>query len=335
LIDHPGGAVTDTFALAAPWRPRDPLTDALYDVRMRGAFYSWTESTVPVAVRMPTLPDALGFHIAARGNVWLEFDDADPVLLEPGHVAIVPRGLGHVLSSRPGMPILGRADELPQTYLGDHFSVLRIGPEATPEAPAPVAVLCGIVAFDSAEAQEVLTVLPHVIVLSTTEHPNLRALVTLIVDEMVDPRPGGEAVATRLADVLVVEAVRAWLAAEPDGGVGWLTAFRDPALGPVLAAVHREPGRAWTLDDLASGARMSRSTFAARFTSAVGIPAMQYVTEWRMRAARRRLLAGDTVANVAGMFGYGSEAAFSRAYTRVTGETPGRVRRTSRTPITA
>lgn len=325
--------VPESFAVTAPWRPRDPLTDALYDVRMHGAFYSWTEATVPVAVRMPTLPDALGFHIAGRGSVWLEFDDDDPVLLEPGHVAIVPRGLGHVLSSRPGMPVLGRADELPQTYLGDHFSVLRLGPEQ-PE-PAPVAVLCGIVAFDSAEAQEVLAVLPHVLVLSTSQHPNLRALVALIVDEMVAPRPGGEAVATRLADVLVVEAVRAWLASEPDAGAGWLHAFRDPALGPVLAAVHRDPGHPWTLDELATRARLSRSAFAARFTQALGIPAMQYVTQWRMRAARRRLAVGDTVAAVAATYGYGSEAAFSRAYARVTGETPGRVRRATRQAVSA
>ncbi len=135
--------------------------------------------------------------------------------------------------------------------------------------------------------------------------------------------------ATRLADVLVIQTVRAWLSDEPDAAGGWLAALRDPRLGPALAAVHRDPGHEWTLAGLAGLATMSRSSFAARFTAVVGLPPMTYVALARMRRAREMLLGGSSVAVVASALGYGSEAAFSRAFARITGQTPGRVRRTA------
>ncbi|MET0813105.1 MAG: AraC family transcriptional regulator [Microbacterium sp.] len=307
-----------------PWEQRDPLTEALYQVRMRGAFYSWTEASGHGSVAMPEVPTTLSFHVIARGTAYLEVDGEPAIAVRAGEMALVPRGIGHRVSTSPGARLLGNAEELPQTMLGDHFSVLRIGPE---DAPPHLSMLCGVISFDSPGAQQVLDVLPRVIRVDSADRPVMAALVPLLSSEVLDPRPGGEAVATRLADVLVVETVRAWLASDPEAQTGWLAALRDPEIGAVLAAVHREPGRPWALGDLAAMAAMSRSAFAARFTAVVGVPAMRYVAQWRMRAARQRLASGDTVASVALAFGYGSEAAFSRAYARTTGETPGRVRR--------
>ncbi|WP_404432183.1 AraC family transcriptional regulator [Microbacterium lacus] len=307
-----------------PWEQRDPLTEALFQVRMSGAFYSWTEASGEGSVAMPRVPSTLSFHVVSRGTAFLEVDGEEPIAVRAGEMALVPRGIGHRVSTAPGARLLGNAEELPQTMLGDHFSVLRIGPD---DVAPHLSLLCGVIAFDSPGAQQVLDVLPRVIRIDSAERPVMAALVPLLSSEVLDPRPGGEAVATRLADVLVVETVRAWLASDPEARTGWIAALRDPQIGVVLAAIHREPGFAWTLGDLASAAMMSRSAFAARFSAVVGIPAMKYVAGWRMRAARHRLAAGDTVASVALALGYGSEAAFSRAYARTTGETPGQVRR--------
>lgn len=307
-----------------PWEQRDPVTDALYLVRMSGAFYSWTEASGEGSVAMPQVPATLSFHVVSKGTAYLEVDGEPPVALRAGQMALVPRGIGHRVSTAPGARLLGNAEDLPQTMLGDHFSILRMGPG---DVAPHLSMLCGVVAFDSPGAQQVLDVLPRIVTVDSAERPVMEALIPLLSSEIVDPRPGGEAVATRLADVLVVETVRAWLASDPDARTGWVAALRDPQIGAVLAAVHREPGRPWSLGDLAAAAAMSRSAFAARFTAVVGVPAMRYVARWRMRAARQRLAAGDTVASVALAFGYGSEAAFSRAYARTTGETPGRVRR--------
>jgi AraC-like DNA-binding protein len=308
-----------------PWGNEDPLTDALYRLRMRGAFYSWTEAAGSGALDMPQFPDTLSFHIVARGTAYLEVTGETPRRLDEGMLALVPRGIGHRVATEPGARVLGRADELPQTMLGDAFSVLRIGPD---DQPADLALLCGVVAFDSPAVHDMLAVLPPIVEVDSARHPVMAALLPMLAGELRDPRPGGEAVATRLADVLVVETVRAWLADEPDAANGWLAALRDPQLGAAIAAIHREPGHAWSLGELARLATMSRSGFAARFTSVVGTPPMAYVTASRMRAAHAMLSAGASVAAVADAHGYGSEAAFSRAFARTTGDTPGRVRRT-------
>ncbi len=307
-----------------PWELTDPLTEALYQVRMRGAFYSWTEASGAGSVEMPQLPDTLSFHIVARGTACLEVAGEEPVTLAQGQLALVPRGIGHRISTERGAPLVGRADLLPQTMLGDSFSLLRIGPA---DREASLAMLCGVVAFDSSAVQNVRTVLPPVIRVDSRAHPMMAALLPLLAGELREPRPGGDAVATRLADVLVVETVRAWLVDQEDEVTGWVAALRDPQLGSVIAAVHRAPGDPWSLAVLAARARMSRSAFAARFAEVVGTPPMAYVADTRMRAARAMLVDGATVAAVAAAFGYGSEAAFSRAFSRVTGETPGRVRR--------
>jgi AraC-like DNA-binding protein len=309
-----------------PWDDVDDLTAALYHVRMRGAFYSWTEASGRGAVEMPQIPNTLSFHIVDSGTAFLEVDGDEPLALPAGTLALVPRGIGHRISTHPGAPVLGRADELPQTMLGESFSLLRIGEAAS---SPHLRLLCGVVAMESPAVDGVLAVLPSVVVVDSTSYPVSAALLPLLRDELREPRPGGSAMATRLADLLVLETIRAWVAQEESASSGWLPALRDPQLGPVIAAVHRDPGRAWSLLELAQRARMSRTAFTTRFTDVVGTPPMTFVAQWRMRVARGLLRRGETVAAAATALGYGSEAAFSRAYSRITGETPGRVRRSA------
>lgn len=312
------------MTVVMPWDTEDALTAALYQVRMRGAFYSWTEASEDCSVKMPQFPGTLSFHIVAHGTAYLEVDGEEAVRLDAGRLALVPRGIDHRVSTTPGAPVVGRADLLPQEMLGDAFSILRIGPDV---ANPPLAILCGIVAFDSPAVDDLLAVLPPIVTVDSARHPVMAALLPLLAQELREPRPGGDAVATRLADVLVVETVRAWLSDEEAQPGGWLAALRDPHLGTAIAAVHRDPGHPWTLDALARRAAMSRSAFAARFTSLVGTSPMAYVSAARMRAARGMLTDGHSVAAVAAAHGYGSEAAFSRAFARITGETPGKIRR--------
>ncbi|MBC7926188.1 MAG: helix-turn-helix transcriptional regulator, partial [Bryobacteraceae bacterium] len=147
-------------------------------------------------------------------------------------------------------------------------------------------------------------------------------------------RPGSETVITRLADILVIHAVRCWIEQEPSGQTGWLGALRDPQVGRIIARIHRHPELAWTLETLAAEAAMSRSAFAARFTELVGEPAMHYVARWRMLTGLSWLREGDaTVGEIALRLNYESEAAFSRAFKRFLGVTPGAARR-NRFPVT-
>jgi AraC-like DNA-binding protein len=134
-------------------------------------------------------------------------------------------------------------------------------------------------------------------------------------------------VITRLADIVVIQALRAWIEADPGARSGWLGALRDPLIGRAIALVHADPARPWTVEGLARELAMSRSAFAARFTELVGEPAMQYVTTWRMHVALTELQGGATVGGLADRLGYRSEAAFARAFKRVIGTPPGAVRR--------
>lgn len=135
--------------------------------------------------------------------------------------------------------------------------------------------------------------------------------------------------ATRLADILVVQAVRSWIETDADSSRGWLHALQDERIGRAIEAIHQDPGGPWTLDRLARVAAMSRSSFSARFTELAGESPIAYLTRWRMRLARSRLLNDDTTASrLAAELGYRSEAAFNRAFTRIMGQTPGAVRGT-------
>lgn len=316
--------MTDTM----PWTPTDPLGEALHLLRMRGAFYCRTDVTDPWALRMPAVDDSVSFHVVTAGCCWLEVGDAEPVELRAGDLALVPHGRGHVLVSEPGVGPAARVEQLPQRYLGEHYSALTYGGGGRRSR-----LICGVVTFDEPAARALLDALPATITIGATTglgptsiHDTLR----LMAAELADLRPGGEAVTTRLADILVVQAVRTWLDHDPAARTGWLGALHDEQVGRALTSMHRDPGREWTLELLAREASMSRSTFAARFTELVGQPAMTYLTHWRMNLAHTRLREGATVGQVASDLGYRSDAAFTRAFTRTIAQTPGSVRRAKR-----
>ncbi len=309
-----------------PWTPSDPLGESLHLLRMRGAFYCRTEASAPWALEMPAYADSLSFHVVTAGCCWLEVGVSEPLELRPGDLALVPHGRGHILRSAPGVGPPGRVDQLPQHYLGEHYAVLTYGGGGD-----PTRLICGVVAFDEPAARALVDVLPDVLHVGATTSPgptSVHDTVRLMAAELADLRPGGEAVTTRLADILVVQAIRTWLAQAPEARTGWLGALQDERIGQALTAIHRDPGDDWTLERLARQAAMSRSSFAARFTELVGVPPMAYLTRWRMAVANARLQDGTaTVSGVAASMGYRSEAAFSRAFTRVIGQTPGSVRR--------
>lgn len=182
--------------------------------------------------------------------------------------------------------------------------------------------------YDELAAQRLLQVLPLVIHVDTLAQENEWLLQTsrFITMEANATQPGSEAIITRLADILVVQAIRAWFSTA-EGKHGWLAALNDRQIGRVFATIHRDATEAWTVDSLASEVGMSRSALSARFSEVVGQSVMQYLTEWRMQLAREELVGtGQTIAAIADKYGYQSEAAFSRAFKRVFGVSPGNAR---------
>ncbi len=320
-----------------PPETRDRLARVLHTLRMRGTFYCDSTLTEPWALSMPVLSDTISFHVITGGACWLRSSDTDPMELRAGDMVLISQRLGHELLSSPDIPIpRERVDELPQEYRTPHYSVLNHG-----GGGRATKLICGIVSVDEPTARELMASLPPVIHIGgdgATVAPALRDTLRLMADELAHLRPGGEVVATRLADILVVQAIRAWLDGDPDAREGWLQALNDERIGAALEEIHRDPGRDWDLTSLARTAAMSRSAFSARFTELVGEAPIAYLTRWRMNLAQRQLIESDaSIAQVASEVGYGSEAAFNRAFRRTVGRTPGSVRReasrASRSPV--
>jgi AraC-like DNA-binding protein len=296
----------------------DPLGEALHLLHMDGAFYCRSELRAPWGMTLPALPGYLWFHVVTAGGLLLEAGD-DVRTLTPGEVALVPRGEGHVLRSEAGAPAPGILD-LERVPISERYETLRHGGDG-----APTTLLCGAVRFGHPAAATLVGVLPRILHLDAER---LQGTLALMATEAREPRLGGEAVITRLADILVIQAMRAWLETDADAHTGWLGALRDEQIGRAIALIHAEPARDWTVALLARELAMSRSAFAARFTALVGEPAIAYVTRWRMQVALAALRDEHaTVADLANRLGYRSEAAFARAFKRETGMPPGAVRR--------
>ena len=130
---------------------------------------------------------------------------------------------------------------------------------------------------------------------------------------------------------LVIQAIRSWIEQDPTAQTGWLGALQDKQIGNAILAVQREPERTWSVATLAKEVAMSRSAFAARFKELVEETPMQYVTRWRMNVALTWLREGDlSLLEMAERLGYQSEAAFSRAFKRAIGVSPGVARRNNK-----
>jgi AraC-like DNA-binding protein len=311
-----------------PWSSVDPLGEALHALRMSGIFYSRCEFTAPWGLELPPIRDTLKFHVVTSGRCWLEVDGAEPRLLQPGDLALVPHGAGHRLASELGIPAAPLSD-LPHEYLSERYEILRQG-----GGGAPTTLICGVVRFDHPAAHQLVRLLPRLISVDVWNSPEMewvQSTLRFMAAEARELRAGGETVITRLADILVIQAIRSWLARDSTAQTGWLGALRDEQTGRAVALIHRDPTRNWTVPALASAVGMSRSAFAARFTRLVGEPAMRYVTRWKMHAAQTWLTEGDaSPGELASRLGYESEAAFSRAFKRFIGVSPGTVRRRER-----
>jgi AraC-like DNA-binding protein len=255
----------------------------------------------------------------------VEIDGTPHSLIQPGALTLVPHGRGHVVASAPGLEA-SKLFDIPREPLSERYEMLRLGGDGE-----RTTMICGVFQFDDPAAQRLITLLPEVITVGTWATPQaewIESTLRMITAEAMEMYPGGETVITRLADILVVHALRYWITHAGSRQTGWLGALHDRQIGPVISKVHRRPTQRWTLESLAAEASTSRSAFAARFTELVGESAMHYVTRWQMNSARSRLAESDlTVAEVAHSFGYESEAAFNRAFRRHLGISPGAAKR--------
>lgn len=312
---------SQTLPPPSAWSSSDPFGETLHSFRLEGVVYARSHLTAPWGLVMPPMPGCLMFHVVTAGECRLEFEDHEPAIIRPGEFALVPRGQGHVIKNRESAQAENYFD-LPVEHVSERYEVLEYG-----GGGEETTLICGAVRFEHPAARGLIDFLPSLIHTRTWNTPHaewMQSTLRLMASEASSRQPGGETIVTRLADILVIQAIRVWLVEHSESSQGWLGALNDDRIGPTLLQIHREPTKDWTVASLASVALMSRSAFAARFTELVGEPAMQYLTRWRMNLAGVWLMDGDlTAAECGARLGYNSEAAFSRAFKRVKGMPPG------------
>ncbi|MBA2952493.1 helix-turn-helix domain-containing protein [Nocardioides sp. MAH-18] len=296
---------------------RDVLSETLADFGMTGVFYAASDLSAPWGIAIPPLPGTVVFHLVTAGELVLQVD-GETTRMGAGDIVLVPHGTGHDIVDAPGSRTVPLFD-LPRAEVGDRYERLRID-----GGGARTELVCGAVSFTGLGVARLLRSLPPVLpAVRADDLTWMRAAFEVIGAESQHPRPGSDVVTARLADILVVQAVRSWLETATPGD-GWVAGLRDPQLGRALAAFHAEPGAPWTLESLAAQAGMSRSAFAARFRDLLGEPPMSYATAWRMDLAARLVRERELpLARVAERVGYQSEAAFNRAFRRAHGMAPG------------
>jgi AraC-like DNA-binding protein len=331
MIERPTESSTTKLA--------DPLSAVLRAVRLRGVVFFLVDASSPwvaeassgaeLAPRiLPGAQHLIEYHVVKRGTCYGGLIGQRPIELSQGDVLVFPRGDAHVMSS--AAHLCERRKPGPPASL-DRF--LRLATETPPlhitlggNPPPEVELVCGFLGCDSRPFNPLLETLPrvlHVRAGSAAENPYLSSLIALTVNESNDMRAGSDCMLSRLSELMFIEVVRRYLQTLPQDHGGWLGGLRDPVVGRALAVLHARPARAWTLEDLARAACLSRSALAERFKDLVGQPPMQYLAQWRMQLAAGLLADGHAnVSAVATEVGYGSEAAFSRAFKKLVGVSP-------------
>ena len=288
----------------------DMISEVIRTVRVGSAGARLVRQTDPAGVRFPAF-DGSGFHIVMAGACWLIGQD-EPVPLRPGDIVLTSSGAEHGLSPSP-------------CALRD-LPLMEMGPHPPAPGPASFEFLCGVYWLEHGGAPQYLRALPDLIALSPDyeRHPAMRSLVDLLAADVATTQPGSGATLRALLDLILVQVLRLWH--EQDTTSGW-PEVADPGIAAALRQIHENPHRQWTVGRLSEVAGMPRTAFSRLFTTVVGQPPMSYLTGWRLSRAARLLRETDaSLARIAPQVGYSTEFAFSAAFRREYGVSPGRFR---------
>ncbi len=308
----------------------DALSQTLRVVHLVGAMFLQARFTAPWCYQSPHAdvaapllePQAervIIFHLITEGECFVEMPEGPPVQLMAGDVVLFPHGDAHRVTSQPGLPPASGARL--SEVLSRRPRALAYG-----GGGAPTKLVCGYLACDDRLARMLLSGLPPLLRVNVRGSPAglwLEASVRYALAEARSPRPGGEGVLAKLAEVLFIEVLRLAMQDPARPAAGWLAGVGDRVVGAALAALHERPAEAWTLDELARTAHSSRSVLAQRFQELVGQSPMQYLTQWRMLLATNLLRRSNVpLSRIAEEVGYQNDTAFSRAFRREFGTPP-------------
>ena len=316
----------------------DALSDVLRVARLTGGVFLHAEFFAPWCMSARVPPEhcspVLGpashlilYHYIAEGELRVRVDGGndEDLVLGAGEVVLLPRNDPHLMGSDLSLPPVSGGDIIQRPTDGGLFSIRHGG------AGGRTRMICGFLGGDSFEGNPLIATLPSLLKLKVEQGGAaewIRSTFQYAAEEVAAGRPGSMTVLAKLSELLFVEAVRRYAEDLPEGQTGWLAGLRDPYVARALALLHRDIARPWSVDDLGREVALSRSALAYRFIRLIGVPPMQYLASWRMQVATQELRNTSVpLARIAEMVGYGSEAAFSRAFKKALGTAPATWRR--------
>lgn len=306
---------------------KDLLSDVFSALHITSNLYFTARLGGRVAVRVPKERRRIRFHLVLRGHCWIGVDGERPVAMSEGDIALVPNGSSQTVSTDMDVVAVPLEDAI-------EGGALRNGVLHAGDGPGKTLVLCGFCRFDEDIDHPVVKSLPSLIHLRASDlgaEPWTAATLRLLELEANLNAQGTTAVLGRLIEIVVIQATRRLASTQDGGGNGFIAALSHPALSRALNAIHRAPEKPWRVEDLASEAGMSRARFADTFTTLVGVPPIEYLTDWRL--IRARALLSDTalgMEDIAERCGYASLPSFSRRFKSRFGMGPGAFRRSRR-----
>jgi len=304
--------------------PPDLMSELLLGMRLRGIQYRRIELVPPFGLSFGDTSNRAHLHVVVTGTVFLRGADGAVFALPAGTAVFLPHGGSHQLLSAIDLPcrdITSFAGEPVCEALSDIKECA-----GRPGCPENTLIFSSCMEFDLGGMQRLVRLMPEAMIVGTLSerHPEVLPILKAMESEVCGRRVGFAGILARLADVLSAIIVRGWVECGCDGASGLVAALRDPRLAGAIAALHRDPGRTWTLSDLAAATGSSRSVFAERFHSVTGVTPLRYAAELRMRLATQWIGQEQVpIDAVAHRLGYASQAAFSRAFKRVIGHPPG------------
>ncbi len=314
----------------------DVLSEVLRAVKLEGAIFFNGEFSAPWCFRSTPSPEAITmlapagghliiYHFLTEGTAFARLSEGPRESLTAGDIVIFPHGDTHFLGNgAPEKPV--DSFKVFAKHLMHGLKVARFG------GGGPVTrFVCGYMACEPRLGEVFLSGLPKMMKVHVAEEPSgqwLANSIRLSVSEMNDPGAGSGLVVAKLSELLFVETLRRYINTLPKEQTGWLAGARDPAIGQALALLHKDPAQQWTVASLARQTGLSRSRLADRFTHFLNESPMAYLTKWRLRLGAELLQSSDhSVEKIAAIVGYGSEAAFNRAFKREFSSPPAQFRR--------
>jgi AraC-like DNA-binding protein len=283
---------------------------------------------------MPEFEHVIGFHIVLDGRGWAQLagESHPAICLDDGDAVIIARGDGHSLSSAPG----GHAPSNVDLYRRPTSDTLPFVLREVGGQGEKARFVCGFLRCAARPYNPVLDALPPMLHVRRSSAAGILTfdLMRIALEESRQPRAGGETILAKVSELMFLHAVRQYIDSLPEESTGLLAALHDRHVSAALRAMHAKPAEPWTLDTLAREAGLSRTAFSIRFSEVMGMPAIQYLSNWRLQLAAGLLgRQGMSIAQIAADIGFGSEAAFNRAFKRQVGVPPGTWRQRGRRDV--